>query len=209
MTSLSKIRELITSELGEDLLSADIAVNELTCEVSPTSIKSLCAKLRDTSQLQFDQLIDLCGMDYDTYGEGEEGKPWDRSRYAVVYHLLSVTNNVRIRVRASLDDDQPTIDSVIDIWPAADWFEREAFDLYGIIFHGHPDLRRLLTDYGFIGHPFRKDFPLSGHVEMHYDEEKGRVVYEPVEIDDRILVPRTIRKDSFVKSTRSGSETGG
>ena len=151
--------------------------------------------LRDRPELRFAQLIDLCGIDY------QEHALVSGNRFAVVYHLLSIEHNRRLRVRVFCsDDDFPVVDSVVDIWPGANWFEREAFDLYGIIFHGHPDLRRLLTDYGFIGHPFRKDFPLSGQVEMRYDEEQGRVIYQPVTIEPRILVPRSIRKDAFRQS---------
>ncbi len=163
----------------------------------------------------FEQLIDLCGVDYSTYGQVEWetnsasstgfGRGVNRDaeidaqkadRFAVVYHLLSIENNVRLRVKSYLDSEQPIVGSVISVWPVADWFEREAFDLYGILFEGHPDLRRILTDYGFVGHPFRKDFPLSGHLEMRYDPEKGRVIYEPVSIESRTLVPRVIRDDN-------------
>ncbi len=204
MVSLAQMREDLPSLLGDALVSVHTAMGEITCQIEATSVQSVCRALRDNDRMRFEQLIDLCGIDYSRYGAEENGKPWPGSRYAVVYHLLSLRHNARIRLRAELDDDHPTIPSVMEIWPVADWFEREAFDLYGILFTGHPDLRRLLTDYGFIGHPFRKDFPLSGHVEMRYDPEKGRVVYEPVEIDDRILVPRTIQKDSPVKGTRPG-----
>ena len=205
MSRLSELSEHIASILGDSLVSSQIRLNELTCEIRPEDIIRACETLRDDKGSQFDQLIDLCGMDYSTYGQdenpgGNEGTLWPGSRYAVVYHLLSLNHNVRIRLRCGLDENQPTIDSVNDVWAAADWFEREAFDLFGIIFKGHTDLRRLLTDYGFIGHPFRKDFPLSGQVEMRFDEEQKRVIYQPVTVEDRILVPRTIRKDSFVKS---------
>ncbi len=182
--------------LGEDLIAGKTRLGELTCEIRARSIVDVCNRLRDDPKTRFDQLIDLCGMDYSTWGQ-EGGTPWPGSRYAIVYHLMSLDNNQRLRLRCNLDNEQPVIDSVIDVWPAANWFEREAFDLYGIIFRGHPDLRRLLTDYGFIGHPFRKDFPLSGRVEMRFDEKQGRVIYEPVTIEERILVPRTIREDSF------------
>ena len=202
MASLSQMREHLPPLLGEALVSVRTAMNEITCEIEAASVRSVCRALRDDPRTRFEQLIDLCGMDYSHYGAEENGKPWPGKRYCVVYHLLSLRHNVRIRLRAELDDDHPTLPSVMEIWPAADWFEREAFDLYGILFTDHPDLRRLLTDYGFIGHPFRKDFPLSGHVEMRYDAEKGRVVYEPVEIDDRILVPRTIQKDSAARNPR-------
>lgn len=205
MMSLSQLREYLPTLLGDALLSARVEFGELTCEIACTNIKTVCQKLRDHKNAQFDQLIDLCGMDYSSYGEEDDAPlgsgaqnatPWPGSRYAVVYHLLSLNHNFRLRLRTELDSEPPTAESIIDIWPAANWFEREAFDLLGIMFTGHPDLRRLLTDYGFIGHPFRKDFPLSGQVEMKYDEEQGRVIYQPVTIEPRILVPRTIRKDT-------------
>jgi len=173
------------------LTSCVVSLNELTIEVPNDNLHDVCLALRDESEFAFDMLIDICGVDYLEYGDGNNtGK-----RFAVVYHLLSVKNNQRIRVRAFLDDDAPRTCSVRDVWIVADWFEREAFDLFGILFDGHPDLRRILTDYGFVGHPFRKDFPLSGNVEMRYDPEKQRVIYEPVEIEERILVPRIIRDD--------------
>ena len=216
MSTLSSLQAYLPNLLGNALLSQRVDLGELTLEVENASIKDVLEKLRDDQQCQFDQLIDLCGMDYSEYGSEEggpsntqsNGKPWDGSRFAVVYHLLSLNHNLRIRIRSQLDDNQPVTDSIIDVWPVADWFEREAFDLFGIIFTGHPDLRRLLTDYGFIGHPFRKDFPLSGQVEMHYDEKQGRVVYKPVTVEERILVPRTIRKDTFAGSRRSAPNPG-
>jgi NADH-quinone oxidoreductase subunit C len=191
------------------------ALGELTLRVPADQIRAVCETLRDDEALRFEQLIDLCGVDYAAYGKSEWtterasetgfGRGVDRDidlavddaeRFAVVYHLLSVEYNRRLRVKVYAGGDQPMVDSVIDVWRAADWFEREAFDLYGILFRGHPDLRRILTDYGFVGHPFRKDFPLSGHVAMRYDPEQGRVVYEPVEIEPRVLVPKVIRNDS-------------
>ncbi len=207
LMSLSQLREYLPTLLGDALLSERVEFGELTCEIAGQDIKTVCQKLRDDKTAQFDQLIDLCGVDYSSYGEAEDAPPgngtqnatsqnrtsWPGSRYAVVYHLLSLNHNFRLRLRAELDNEPPTIESVIDVWPAANWFEREAFDLLGIIFTGHPDLRRLLTDYGFIGHPFRKDFPLSGHVEVRYDEQQGRVIYQPVTIEERVLVPRIIR----------------
>ncbi len=192
MSRLESIQSVVESVLGTDLLGSQIAFNEVTCEVKTESIVSVCETLRDTDGLGFEQMIDLCGVDYSEYG-AEAGEPWSGARYAVVYHLQSVANNQRIRLRAMLDDDFPQIDSVTGVWAGANWFEREAFDLFGILFGGHPDMRRLLTDYGFIGHPFRKDFPLSGHVEMRYDEEKGRVIYQPVTVEPRVLVPRSAR----------------
>jgi NADH-quinone oxidoreductase subunit C len=207
MKSLSELKTYLASLLGETLLSSELKLGELTCEIDAKSITTVCQKLRDDKNTRFDQLIDLCAIDYSGYGldetsMDEPSKIWEGSRYAVVYHLLSLDHNARIRLRISLDDNQPVADSIIDIFPVADWYEREAFDLMGIIFTGHPDLRRLLTDYGFIGHPFRKDFPLSGNVEMRYDEKQKRVIYQPVTVKERILVPRTIRKDTFVKSAR-------
>ncbi len=168
-----------------------LAGNELTVEVQPADLLALCKKLRDDKTLGFEQLIDLCGVDYSEYAESS----WQGARFAVAYHLLSVSNNHRIRVRCRVDGEMPVVASVIELWRCADWYEREAFDLYGIVFEGHPDLRRILTDYGFIGHPFRKDFPLIGNVEMRYDPEKRRVVYEPVSIEPRINIPRVIRDD--------------
>ncbi len=174
------------------LTDSVVSHNELTIEVPNGNLHEVCQALRDDAEFAFDMLIDICGIDYLEYGEGE----WTGARFAVVYHLLSLKHNQRIRVRAFLDDDAPRTRSVRDIWIVADWFEREAFDLFGFLFEGHPDLRRILTDYGFVGHPFRKDFPLSGNVEMRYDPEKQRVIYEPVELEERILVPRVIRDDN-------------
>jgi len=150
--------------------------------------------LRDHPELHFEQLTDLCGVDYSTYGDGR----WQGSRFCAVTHLLSVSNNCRLRVKVfASDDDFPVVDSVSEIWPGANWFEREAFDLFGIIFAGHPDLRRILSDYGFIGHPFRKDFPISGNVEMRYDPEQRRVIYQPVSIEPRELTPRIVREENY------------
>ena len=210
--SLSRLKDHLPELLGTSLLSQTEEFGEVTCGIDYREINAACQKLKEDSDTQFDILIDLCGVDYSIYGQ-EEGNPvdqkgtWKGRRYAVVYHLLSINHNIRLRLRAELDDDQPTIESVIDIWPTANWYEREAFDLLGIMFTSHPDLRRILTDYGFIGHPFRKDFPLSGQVEMRYDEEQGRVIYQPVTVENRILVPRTIRKDTFVKT--AGNKTNG
>ena len=166
--------------------------------------------MRDDPALRFEQLMDLCGVDYSAYGSDvSEGGAYLRSdtpasiqpgkaRFAAVYHFLSITHNVRVRVRVfAADDDLPVLDSVAEIWPCANWYEREAFDLYGIIFSGHPDLRRLLTDYGFVGNPFRKDFPLSGHVEMRYDAEQQRVIYQPVSIEPREVTPRIVREEHY------------
>lgn len=168
----------------------DIQFDDLSLEIPRDKLIEVCTALRDEPQFAFEQLIDVCGVDYLEYGQ-QQGP-----RFATVYHLLSLAKNQRLRIRTFLDDDFPVVDSVIDIWASANWFEREAFDLYGIIFEGHPDLRRILTDYGFVGHPFRKDFPLSGNVEMRYDDEKKRVIYEPVSIEPRITVPRITRDDN-------------
>ena len=187
--------------LGAAIADARVAHGELTLEVKREEIPNVCRLLRDHPRLAFEQLIDLCGVDYLDYRrEAPAGLPQGenkRPRFAVVYHLLSVRHNQRLRLRALLDDEMPLVTSVVDIWNSASWFEREAFDLFGIVFEGHPDLRRILTDYGFIGHPFRKDFPLSGQVEMRYDEDKQRVIYQPVTIEPRVLVPRVIRGEGF------------
>ncbi|MEN6587078.1 MAG: NADH-quinone oxidoreductase subunit C [Sulfuricella sp.] len=169
-------------------------LDELTLVVPDADWVAVAEILRDHPELRFEQLSDACGMDYSSYGEGT----WQGRRFAAVYHLLSVSLNQRLRVRVFAPDDEfPVVHSVTQVWPSADWYEREAFDLYGIVFEGHNDLRRILTDYGFIGHPFRKDFPLSGNVEMRYDPDQRRVIYQPVTIDERELVPRTIREDSY------------
>ena len=166
---------------------------EITIEPDRGSFIPLLKTLKSDPDTCFEQLIDLCGVDYQRYGE-EAGRPWQGERFASGYHLLSVSRNQRLRVVVGVPEDDLKVESVVEIWRAADWYEREAFDLYGILFEGHPDLRRLLTDYGFVGHPFRKDFPLSGHVQMRYSEEKKRVVYEPVTVEPRVTVPRVIPK---------------
>ncbi len=183
--------------LGDKLVSVTSALGEVTAVIKADGLIDSMQRLRDRPELRFEQLIDVCGVDYLSHGgAGREG-----ARFAAVYHLLSLSNNVRLRVRAfAPDDDFPVLSSVIGVWPSANWYEREAFDLYGIMFTGHPDLRRLLTDYGFIGHPFRKDFPLSGHVEMRYDPDQGRVIYQPVTIEPREIVPRVIREESYAES---------
>ena len=179
-----------------DLLSAfqpKERLNEITIEVDASQYKSVCEKLK-AEPFGFEQMIDLCGVDYAAYGD----QPREGNRFAAVVHLLSVKNNWRLRVRTFCPDDAfPVVASLIEVWPGASWFEREAFDLFGILFDGHPDLRRLLTDYGFVGHPFRKDFPLSGHVEMRYDPEQKRVIYQPVTIEPREIVPRVIREEGY------------
>jgi NADH-quinone oxidoreductase subunit C len=187
----------LTERLGSSVTGIAIARGELTLEVRRDDIIKVCRALKD--DLAFEELIDVCGVDYSTYKlESREGLR-QGPRFAAVYHLLSMKYNRRVRVRAFLDDDMPMIQSVVGVWASANWFEREAFDLYGIVFEGHPDLRRILTDYGFIGHPFRKDFPLIGQVEMRYDEAKRRVVYQPVTIEPRVLVPRVIRDEGFAR----------
>jgi NADH-quinone oxidoreductase subunit C len=179
--------------LGDQVASVATALGEVTAIVPVTGFDAAMRALRDRPELRFESLIDLSGVDYSTYGNAWEGR-----RYAVVYHLLSLANNVRLRVRTfALDDDFPVVPTVVDIWPCANWYEREAFDLYGVMFSGHPDLRRLLTDYGFIGHPFRKDFPVSGHVEMRYDPEQARVIYQPVTIEPREITPRIVREQNY------------
>ena len=184
-------------QFGGNLLDAPVHKDELTLNIDRSAAFEVCKELHDNPVFGFEQLIDLCGVDYSDFGKGAPYPVDSRPRFAVVYHLLSVSNNHRLRVRVFLDDDQPTIKSVVEIWRVADWFEREAFDLFGIIFEGHSDLRRILTDYGFIGHPLRKDFPLSGRVEMRYDPDKARVVYQPVTIEPRTLVPKVIREEEF------------
>ena len=176
------------------LTSVTVALGEVTAVVPSPKLPEVMRGLRDLPELRFESLIDICGVDYSTYGDGA----WDGARFAAVYHLLSLSNNHRLRVRTfASDDDFPILPSMVDVWPAANWFEREAFDLYGIVFDGHPDLRRLLTDYGFVGHPFRKDFPLSGYVEMRYDPEQKRVIYQPVTIEPREITPRVIREPQY------------
>ena len=180
--------------LGDALVQSFVRLGELTLIIKPQQYAATMRTLRDHPDCRFEQLIDLCGMDYSAYGDGA----WEGARFAVVVHLLSVSNNQRVRVRVFCsDDDLPVVASVVDIWPSANWFEREAFDLYGIVFEGHPDLRRILTDYGFIGHPFRKDFPLSGNVEMRYDPTQQRVIYQPVSIEPREITPRIVRDESY------------
>jgi len=189
-----------------NLQSCVVANGEVTIEVPAAEIYSVCRTLRDEGVFDFDQLTDLCGVDYLHYGEDN----WTKPRFAVVYHLLSIRNNHRLRVRCFVDEQDPVIASVVSLWSCANWYEREAFDLFGFLFDGHPDLRRLLTDYGFIGHPFRKDFPLVGNVEMRYDPEKQRVVYEPVTLEERIIVPRVIRKDHrYIADTTESEVSGG
>ena len=184
----------LTAALGDALQEATIALGEVTAVVKQDRLLEALRKVRDLRELRFEILVDVCGVDYSTYGNEARDGP----RFAAVYHLLSLANNWRLRVRCFAPDDEfPVVPSVVDLWPSANWYEREAFDLYGIMFPGHPDLRRILTDYGFVGHPFRKDFPISGNVEMRYDPEQGRVVYQPVTIEPREITPRIIREDTY------------
>lgn len=191
---LEKLEQALKTVLGERILELKNALGELTIVVSAAEYLQVMRDLRDHSDTCFEELIDLCGVDYSTYADGV----WDGSRYAVVTHLLSIKNNWRLRVRVfAPDDEMPLVSSLTDVWNAANWYEREAFDLYGILFDGHNDLRRILTDYGFIGHPFRKDFPVSGYVEMRYDADQKRVVYQPVTIEPRENTPRIIREENY------------
>ena len=184
----------LQNALGDAFDTGFVRLGQVTVLVRSDRYGEAMRTLRDHPDCRFEQLIDLCGMDYSGYGDGA----WEGARFAVVVHLLSVANNQRVRVRVFCpDDDLPVVASLVELWPAANWFEREAFDLYGIVFEGHPDLRRILTDYGFIGHPFRKDFPLSGHVEMRYDPTQQRVIYQPVSIEPREITPRIVRDESY------------
>ncbi len=220
MADLLYLQEQTTKNFSSWIQHSFIANGELTLEVDRHYLRDICFMLRDKPKYAFQILLDVCGVDYLHYGRSEwqtnsttetgfgrgvktefneRAEKWTKPRFAVVYHLLSLENNHRLRLRAFVDEEQPSLDSVVEIWPAANWFEREAFDLFGIVFKGHPDLRRLLTDYGFIGHPFRKDFPLIGNIEVRYDAKSKRVVYEPVSIEPRILEPKVIRHDNRYK----------
>lgn len=227
--ALETLASALSERFGEKLGRLPSHTAELGYEVASEDLLDVAAALRDEARFKFEQAIDVCVVDYLTYGQEEwetesatntgfsrgatrvspVRDPGSPRRYAVVYHLLSVAHNQRLRLKVwCADDDYPVIPSVNDIWPAANWFEREAFDLYGVMFEGHPDLRRILTDYGFVGHPFRKDFPLSGEVEMRYDPIENRVVYEPVEITERVLVPRVIRRDEHYNEILTGARPG-
>jgi NADH-quinone oxidoreductase subunit C len=196
-TRTETLAAALAAAFDPPLTSVTVALGEVTVVVAAPRLADVMRALRDRPEFRFESLIDACGVDYSTYGDGA----WDGGRFAAVYHLLSLSHNHRLRVRAfAADDDFPILPSVVDVWPAANWFEREAFDLYGIVFDGHPDLRRLLTDYGFVGHPFRKDFPLSGYVEMRYDPEQKRVIYQPVTIEPREITPRVIREENYAGS---------
>jgi NADH-quinone oxidoreductase subunit C len=191
---LEQLRSILETTLGDRVVSLKEALGEVTLTVRAADYHDICLSLRDTPGLAFDTLIDLCGLDYQDYREGVHEGP----RFAVVCHFLSVSLNQRLRLRVFCPDDAlPVVASITDLWSAANWYEREAFDMLGIIFEGHDDLRRILTDYGFVGHPFRKDFPLSGYVEMRYDPEQKRVIYQPVTIEPREQSPRVIREDSY------------
>lgn len=204
-----------------------VATGQVTLELPPQNLIDVCKALRDEEEFAFEQLSDVCGVDYYTYGQADwetedttstgfsrgvakgifhVSDSEDTARLAAVYHLLSLKHNRRLRLRCHLENEPPVIHSVVDIWASANWFEREAFDLYGILFEGHPDLRRILTDYGFIGHPFRKDFPLEGNVEVRYDPDKQRVIYQPVTITNRVLVPKVIRKKRFTEAIKEEAE---
>jgi NADH-quinone oxidoreductase subunit C len=225
MSRVEATAEAIASRIGARATQVAALSGELAIEVADADLLAVCQELRDLPELAFEQLIDLSGIDYLDYGRSEwtteaatttgfsrgvdPAAPRDgrasEARFAVVYHLLSISRNTRLRLRCHCPPGEPPmLDSVTDIWASADWYEREAFDLYGILFRGHPDLRRILTDYGFIGHPFRKDFPLSGNVEVRYDPSRGRVVYEPVSIEPRVTVPKVIRKERVPEAPGSG-----
>ena len=191
---LDSLQAALEGALGDRIVSLVRARGELTITVAARRYLEAAQMLRDDAGLKFEQLIDLAGVDYSSYRD----EPWEGRRYGVVSHLLSVTHNWRVRLKVFAPDDElPQVASLTEVWSAANWFEREAFDLYGVIFEGHVDLRRILTDYGFIGHPMRKDFPVSGHVEMRYDEQKKRVIYQPVTIEPREIVPRVVREDHY------------
>ena len=216
MTKIESLVEQLNTEFASSIQTIVVARQEITIECAVNTLKELLQQLRDNHSFAFDQLIDICAVDYLYYGEYDwETEPatelgfsravekqesrafnWTKPRFAVVYHLLSTAKNHRLRVKTYIDEPSLVVPSVNSIWKAANWFEREAYDLYGILFDGHPDLRRILTDYGFIGHPFRKDFPISGHVEMRYDATQQKVIYEPVSIEPRTLVPKVIRSDN-------------
>jgi NADH-quinone oxidoreductase subunit C len=194
MSKIDILQAALERVLSGQYVALERSLGELTLTVPSSQYHGVAENLRSHPELMFEQLVDLCGVDYSTYKD----QAWEGSRFAVVSHLLSVTKNWRLRLRVfCVDDDLPTVASITDVWRSANWFEREAFDLFGVIFEGHDDLRRILTDYGFIGHPFRKDFPTHGHVEMRFDAEQKRVVYQPVSIDLREITPRIIREEQY------------
>jgi NADH-quinone oxidoreductase subunit C len=191
---LETLSQKLQEYFGDKLKSQTLALGEITIEVGADNYLGIMTALRAEAAFGFDEMIDLCGVDYSTYRDGD----WQGGRYAVVTHLLSVVHNWRLRVRVFAEDESfPSVSSITGVWASANWFEREAFDLYGIAFVGHDDLRRILTDYGFIGHPFRKDFPISGHVEMRYDPDQARVIYQSVTIEPRENTPRIVREDIY------------
>jgi len=193
-TKLDTLAGAVQDLLGDKIKSLTTALGEVTIVVGAADYFSAMQLLRDDASTRFEQMIDLCGVDYQQHGDGR----WEGARFGVVLHLMSITHNWRLRVRTfAPDDDMPLVSSLTSVWPAANWYEREAFDLFGVLFEGHDDLRRILTDYGFIGHPFRKDFPVSGYVEMRYDPEQKRVIYQPVTIEPRENVPRIIREENY------------
>jgi NADH-quinone oxidoreductase subunit C len=193
-TKLESLEAALRNALGSHLQSLNVALGEITIVVNAADYLTAMRVLRDHADLRFEELIDLCGVDYSAYGDGI----WEGPRFAAVSHLLSIEHNWRLRVRVFAPDDElPVVASVTEIWSAANWYEREAFDVMGILFEGHDDLRRILTDYGFIGHPFRKDFPVTGYVEMRYDPEQKRVIYQPVTIEPREIIPRVIREEQY------------
>lgn len=193
-TRLDLLQSALESALAGKIRTSVRALGEITITVGAADYLEVARTLRDTPELRFEQLVDLCGVDYSDY----RNQPWDGPRFCVVSHLLSLTHNWRLRLKVFCpDDDLPVLPSVNEIWPAVNWFEREAFDLFGVVFDGHLDLRRILTDYGFIGHPMRKDFPTTGHVEMRYDPEQKRVIYQPVTIEQREIIPRVVREDNY------------
>ena len=193
---IETLQAALATALGDRIAKSVVDRGQLTLQVAATDFVAMAVRLRDDPSFAFTELVDLVGIDYQGYDNS-----WDGPRFAVVYNLLSITHNTRVRVRVSCpDDDFPAVESIIPAWPGANWYEREAFDLYGIVFRGHPDLRRILTDYGFMGHPFRKDFPIAGYVEMRYDPEQKRVVYQPVTIEPREIVPRVTREDVYGES---------
>ncbi|MGQ3891510.1 NADH-quinone oxidoreductase subunit C [Legionella sp. CNM-4043-24] len=226
MTKMTRLAETITNELGDKISLLTTAFEEITLECPVSSLYTVLSQLKNHTAFVFDQLIDLCAVDYLLYGEydwetesasecgfsrgvePQEARAYvmDKPRFAVVYHLLSTRLNHRVRVKVFLEEQNLILPSAHDLWKGANWFEREAYDLYGILFENHPDLRRILTDYGFIGHPFRKDFPISGQVEMRYDAQLQKVIYEPVDIEPRILVPKVIRNDNRYLSGKEGAQ---
>ncbi len=215
-SSVVKLVDFIKQRFGEKVLDVQVAFGQVVIELTPDHLLAVCQSLKNEEEFSFQQLVDLCGVDYSTFGKADwetkstsstgfsrgvskeifDDETQTQLRFAVVYHLLSIKHNQRLRVRCMINETPAKIESVVRLWASANWYEREAFDLFGILFEGHPDLRRILTDYGFIGHPFRKDFPLEGNVEVRYDPEQKRVIYQPVTITNRVLVPRVIRHDN-------------